>query len=99
MKSIIQDYKHLKQNMIFLIERSGYKNSYLAEKTDMSPVNFSMKKKRGNWTDDELEKILDIIEDEELEDYFLGKLMEAQAEEETISLEELKKTLNGSKID
>lgn len=32
MKSIIQDYKHLKQNMIFLIERSGYKNSYLAEK-------------------------------------------------------------------
>ena len=95
MKSIIQDYKHLKQNMIYLIERSGY----LAEKIDMSPVNFSMKKKRGNWTDDELEKILDIIEDEELEDYFLGKLMEAQAEEETISLEELKKTLNGSKID
>ena len=87
------------RDMIYLIERSGYKNSYLAEKIDMSPVNFSMKKKRGNWTDDELEKILDIIEDEELEDYFLGKLMEAQAEEETISLEELKKTLNGSKID
>lgn len=97
MKSIIDEYRNLKLNMIYLIDKSGYKNSYLAEKIGMNPVNFSMKKKRGNWTDNELEKLLDIIEDEELEDFLLGKLMESRKNDERISYEEFKKQVSESR--
>jgi len=90
MKNIVEDYKNLKLNINFLIQKSGYKNAFIAEKIGMNPSNFSMKKRRGNWTEDELEKILDLIEDPDLEDYFLGKLIEQRKNDETISLAELK---------
>lgn len=94
MKNIIEDYINLKQNINFLIQKSGFKNVFLAQKLGMSPVTFSMKKKRNNWTEDELEKILDLIENEELEGYYLAKLIEQKKDEETISLTELKNELN-----
>ena len=94
MKNIIEDYINLKQNINFLIQKSGFKNVFLAQKLGMSPVTFSMKKKRNNWTEDELEKILDLIENEELEDYYLAKLIEQKKDEKTISLTELKNELN-----
>ena len=97
MKNIIEDYKNLKTNMNLLIQKSGYKNAFLAEKIGMSPVKFSMKKKKGNWTDDELEKLLDIIEDEELEDYFLGKVMELRKNDERMSYEEFKQAISESR--
>ena len=94
MKNIVEDYINLKQNINFLIQKSGFKNVFLAQKLGMSPVTFSMKKKRNNWTEDELEKILDLIENEELEGYYLAKLIEQKKDEETISLTELKNELN-----
>lgn len=94
MKNIIEDYINLKQNINFLIQKSGFKNVFLAKKLGMSPVTFSMKKKRINWTEEELEKILDLIGNEELEDYYLAKLIEQKKDEETISLTEFKKELH-----
>ncbi len=90
MKNIVEDYKNLKLHLNFLIQKSGYKNRFIAEKIGMNPANFSMKKRRGNWTEDELEKILDLIEDPDLEDYLLGKLMEQRKNDERMSLAQFK---------
>ncbi len=52
MLEVIQEYKQLKMNISKLIDKSGYRNSYLAERIGMQPQNFSVKKMRGNWTED-----------------------------------------------
>lgn len=75
MIEIVQNYRSLKSRMAALIDRSGYKNSFIAEKIGMTPSQFSVKKQRGSWNEDELEKILELIEDEALEDYLLGSIM------------------------
>lgn len=76
MIEIVQNYRSLKGRMAALIDRSGYKNSFIAEKIGMTPSLFSVKKQRGSWKEDELEKILELIEDEALEEYLLGTMME-----------------------
>jgi hypothetical protein len=88
MKNIVQDYINLKNNLGFLIQKSGYKNSFLAEKINMQVSNFSVKKQKGNWTEIEVEKLLNIIDNEELESFYFGKLIEEKSKEKTISLEE-----------
>ncbi len=90
MIEVIQNYKELKRNMGNLINKSGYKNSYLAEKIGMQPTLFSVKKQRGNWSDDEMEKILVLIENEELEDFYFGEILREKEKEETISYSEFK---------
>lgn len=90
MIEVIQNYKELKKNMGNLINKSGYKNSFLAEKIGMQPTLFSVKKQRGNWSDDEMEKILSIIENEELEDYYLTEIMEAEKDEPSFPISKLK---------
>jgi hypothetical protein len=90
MIEVIQNYKELKKNMGNLINKSGFKNSFLAEKIGMQPGLFSVKKQRGNWSDDEMEKILTLIENEELEDYYFGELIREKEKEETVSYSELK---------
>jgi len=93
MKQIILDYQHLKSNMAFLIDKSGYKIEYIAEKAGIKKPHFYTKKKRGAWTDEEMGKILDIIENEEIEDLYLAKLIEETKKEETVSLDELRDVL------
>jgi hypothetical protein len=88
MHNIIQDYRNLKSNLFFLINKSGFKNNYLASKIGMNPANFSLKKQNGNWTENEIESLLDIISTEEIEDYYLAKILENVDKSETISLEE-----------
>lgn len=93
MKQIVSNYQTLKQKLSFLIDKSGYKNVYIAEKIGMAPSHFSVKKQKCNWSEDEIEKILNIIENEELEDYMLGQIMHNMDQEETISLSELKQQM------
>ena len=57
----------------------------------MAPAYFSVKKQRGNWTEEEAQKILDVIENEELEDFFLGLLMQTAESDERMTLSEFKK--------
>lgn len=94
MKEIIESSKLLKQNLGSLIKKSGYRNDFIADKIGMAPAYFSVKKQRGNWTDEEVEKILSIIESEELEDYFLGQVMNSMKDEEMITLDELKNEMS-----
>jgi len=93
MKQILTNYQTLKQQLSFLIDKSGYKNVYLAEKIGMAPSHFSLKKQKNNWNEDEIEKILNIIENEELEDYMLGQIMHTMNGEETMNLAELKQQM------
>lgn len=90
MKDIIANYNFLKVNLAELIKKSGYRNDFIAEKIGMAPAYFSVKKQRANWTEEEAKKILDVIESEEVEDYFLGLFMQCLESDETLSLSEFK---------
>lgn len=93
MKEIIQNYTTLRKSVAKLIEKSGYKNSFIAEKIGMLPNHFYVKKQRGTWSEDEMQKILQVIENEELEDYFFGQLMMNLKDDETVSYDEMKKEM------
>lgn len=93
MLEIIKEYKFLKTNVSKLIDKSGYKNSYLAERIGMMPQSFSVKKMRGNWTEEDLEKLLSVIETEDIEDYYLGLIMQqiSKKPEDLVTLDEFRK--------
>ncbi|WP_221394044.1 hypothetical protein [Dyadobacter sp. NIV53] len=91
MLNIIESYIELKKNLGMLINKSGYKNAYLAEQIGIPAPTFSMKKQRGNWNEVEMSKILAIIENEKLEDYFLLELMREQKDEKRYPVSELTK--------
>jgi hypothetical protein len=93
MKQVITDYLALKTNMAFLIDASGYKIDYIAQKTGILKPHFYSKKKRNKWTEDEMMKIIDVIDNEELEDIFLAKRIDETKNDEPASLEELRKIL------
>ena len=59
----------LVNNLGQLIEISGFRNDYLSNKIGLKPANFSVKKKKGNWTTTEVLKLLSIIKSKEVEDY------------------------------
>ena len=89
MREIIGEYQHLKKNISLLIDKSGYKNVFIAEKIGLLPNHFSVKKQRNSWTDQEIDKILSVIENEELEDYYFGMMMDNTDKEDTLSLAQL----------
>jgi hypothetical protein len=91
MINIVESYIELKKNMGALINKSGYKNAYLAEQIGMPAPTFSMKKQRGNWNELEMSKLLAIIENEKLEDYYLLELMREQKKEARYPVSELTK--------
>ncbi len=93
MFNIVDDYMELRKNMSLLIKESGFKNAYLAEQIGMPAPTFSVKKQRGNWTPDEMKKILDIIESEKLEDLFLLELMRAESNEPRYPIDDLIKRM------
>ena len=97
MKEIIGEYLLLKKNISVLIDKSGYKNVFIAEKIGLLPNHFSVKKQRNSWTDQEIDKILNIIENEELEDYYFGLLMDNTNKGDTLSLAQLKSNMKAWK--
>lgn len=93
MLNIVESYIELKKNMATLINKSGYKNAYLAEQIGIPAPTFSVKKQRGNWTESEIQKILAIIENERLEDFFMLELMRKEKDEPRFPISDLKKNL------
>ena len=69
MTNIITQYKILLNAVPELIDISGYKNEYVAQKLQMRPAYFSAKKQKGNWTIEEVEKILRTISNKDVDDY------------------------------
>lgn len=92
MLSVFQEYNAIKKNIAEIINVSGYKNEYLAKKISMTSQNFAVKKKRGAWTSEELEKLVDVLAkpNEDVENALMLELMRSRENDETVPLSELK---------
>lgn len=86
-------YRFIIENFNEIIELSGYKNEFIARKLNLSPANFSAKKSRQSFSHEEIEKILKIIVNEDVEDYFMLHIMRLKKDEESISSSDLKKVM------
>ena len=93
MRDIIINYRTLVQSLGELIHVSGYRSDYLAKKIGMKPANFSQKKQKGNWSVEEVEKLMEVIENEDTENYLMLQLMRAAKNEETVSYEAFQKEM------
>jgi len=90
---IANNYRTLLQLLPELIDVSGYRNDYLSKKIGITPATFSAKKQRGNWTTDEVVKLMHVIENEDVEDHLMLQLMRETKNDETISAEEFRKEI------
>ncbi|MDQ6814873.1 MAG: hypothetical protein M3040_14150 [Bacteroidota bacterium] len=91
---IVADYQALLKNIPQLIEISGYRSDFLAKKIGLKPANFSLKKQRGNWAPNEVEKLLQVINNEEVENYLLLELMRSRKDDKEVSYEDYKKEIS-----
>ncbi|WP_373514507.1 hypothetical protein [Persicitalea sp.] len=78
MLEIVENYVALKRQMASLIDLSGYENAFLAEQMGLTSSAFLAKKQNAGWTEEEMQKLLTIIENDALEDAFLLELMRAE---------------------
>ncbi|MBV4355771.1 hypothetical protein [Pinibacter aurantiacus] len=78
MIAAVENYKTLKASLAHLIDISGYRNDYVAKKIGMRPPHFSVKKTKGNWTEEEVEKIVAVLThvNEEVNDFILSEIMD-----------------------
>ncbi len=94
---IVSNYQTLIKSIPKLIEISGYRSDFIAKKIGLKPANFSVKKQRGNWSADEVEKLLQLIDNEEVENYLMIELMRSRKDDEEISYEDYKKEISSWK--
>lgn len=90
---IVSNYKNLVMNINTLIDVSGYRNDYIAKKLGIPASSFSVKKNRGSFSVDDIEKIMQVIDNEDVEDYLMLQEMRALKDEETISYEDFLKEI------
>jgi predicted XRE-type DNA-binding protein len=90
---IVSNYKKLVMNINTLIDVSGYRNDYIAKKLGIPASSFSVKKNRGSFSVDDMEKIMQVIDNEDVEDYLMLQEMRALKDEETISYEDFLKEI------
>ncbi len=93
LSEIVNNYKTLLQFLPELIDISGYKNDYISKKMALTPATFSAKKQRGNWSADDVIKLISIIENEDVDDFLMLQLMRAAKDEETMSADEFRKEM------
>ncbi|MCH5598114.1 hypothetical protein [Niabella ginsengisoli] len=89
MKEVIIAYQKLQKNLTKVIDKSGFKTDYIAKRIGMTSGNFYVKKRRGSWSDEEMLKILEIIENDETENYLLGQIISEVRKEEDGNIDEL----------
>jgi CRISPR/Cas system CMR-associated protein Cmr5 small subunit len=96
METTLKKYGNIVRNIPSIIEKSGLRDGFIAEKIGMKQGNFSAKKTRNTWKFNEVEKILETVlnSTEDVEDYLLALEMEAMADEPNIPISELKTKLN-----
>jgi len=92
MVTVFKEYNAIKENIATIINASGYKNDYVAKKIGLTPQNFAVKKKRSNWSAEELEKIIDVITkpNEDAEDALMLEIMRSRKDDETLTYDEYK---------
>ncbi len=70
LSQIVLNYQTLLDSLANLVELSGFGDDYLSHKMGVEPSNFLMKKQTGNWIVTEVLKLLSIIENKEIADYY-----------------------------
>ena len=85
---IVKDYQNLCLHVTDLINLSGYRLDYIREKIGLSKPGFYSKRKKGFFTPDEMQKILNIIDSQELEDKALAMIMGKDKESGKLSAKE-----------
>lgn len=92
----IKNYMSLNDNIDLIIKKSGYKVSYLYEQMGMDSNSFYIKRKKGNFTPDQLMKLFEIIDLEKLEDKILGEMSIEDQKDGIISEEEKRELLSNA---
>lgn len=77
MQYIIDDYKKLLAHIDILIKASGYKIDFLSKKLNISRESFYQKRKKLNFTVNEMEELIKYIDNEEVETALFGKIMDS----------------------
>jgi len=92
-QDIVTNYRTLVQSLGELIQVSGYRNDYLAKKIGMKTANFSQKKQKGNWSIEEVSKLMQVKENEDTDNFLMLQLMRAAKNDETVSYAEFQKEM------
>ena len=83
----VKNYRVITNNIDKLIKASGYKITWIESQMGMDRVSFYNKRKNNKFSLDEVEKLLNVLRADELEDKVLGEMsLEAEKEDETIRL-------------
>ena len=93
MLEVVKKYMLLKKQIPHLIKKSGYRNDYIAAKIGMRSDYFAVKKQRGNWSDEEIAKIIKVISNEELANYFDSLLVKNCFPGNTVTSAEFEKAM------
>lgn len=94
LSKIIENYQLIVNNMGQLIDISGYRNDYLSQKIGLKPANFSLKKQKGNWSSEEIMKLIAIIENKEIQEYMEDlRMKESMNKGKFISSDEFEKQM------
>jgi hypothetical protein len=91
MTTILRDFKIFKSNFPIILELSGYRMDYLAERIGLSASVFSNKKKRNSFEVEEMEKLMAIVWNDYLEGKFLEQAIKDGRGEGHLSKEETKR--------
>ena len=94
--NIVSDYKNLLGRLSNIIEVSGYRHDFIAKKLGMKPQSFSLKKQRNNWTPDEVEKLIEVVANDDVEDYLDEQLHQSRLTDQSISSDEFEKMMKWS---
>lgn len=89
----ILNYKSILANLPAAINISGYRKDYIAGKLGISPQAFSAKIKRKSFSPEDAEKLLRVINNEDVEAFFMLEKMRALKNDENVSYEDAKKEL------
>ena len=93
LSNIALNYQVLVNNIGQLIEISGYRNDYLSQKIGLKPANFSLKKQKGNWSVEEVIKLLSVIENKEIEAFMDEVNMKANTNGKFVSSDHFEKRM------
>jgi hypothetical protein len=91
---VVKDYYTAVKSIPKLIDASGFRNDFLASKLGVKPQTFSAKKNNGSWSENELLKLFQILDTEEVEDTYMVELMKSREGDETMTVDQLKRYIN-----
>lgn len=83
MIDIIENYNILRSNLPKLLDLSGYRMDYIAEKAGISKNYFYTKKSKNSFAHEEFEKIIGIIWKDEFRDIMELEIMKHRAKKGT----------------